>query len=161
MSSTDLSGLGGQLTGVQVDGQTTTLVDVSAQAAASGVTVTGDPASTFDDALAALSLIESQYEGLEILSAVQNQGYDTDGALVDTVDVSFRIFGRPGAYTVSVPFYANWAAIAFFRVGVKAQQVEQIYEGLADSGQATTQLLVPPPPSPPTPVPRPGQTLFE
>ncbi len=115
---------------------------------------------SFADALDALSLIEAQHEGIEIMAALPNQGYDGGGALVDTVDVSYRIIGRPGVFTVSVPYDKNWGAIAFFYVGLQANTIELIYEGAASLGETPTQLLVPTPSSlPPELIPRPGQPV--
>lgn len=113
-------------------------------------------ASAFDDALASLTLIEGLYEGIEILSALPNEEYDPSGALADTVQISYAIVGRPGVFTVSVPYANNWTAIAFFRIGEDAQNVELIYEGASDNQQVPTQLLVPTSSGPPTLIPQPG-----
>lgn len=114
----------------------------------------------FADALASLELIEAQYEGIEIVAALPNQGYDDKGELTDTVDVSYRIIGRPGVYTVSVPYAVNWQAIAFFQVGLQANAIELIYEGAASLAEVPTAFLVQPPSDiPPRLNPTPGQPI--
>jgi hypothetical protein len=114
----------------------------------------------FEDALASLALIEAEYEGIEILAALPNQGYGDSDALEDTVDVSYRIIGRPGVFTVSVPYEDNWSAIAFFQVGLQANAIELIYEGAASLAEPPTQLLVPPPSDlPPELLPSPGHPI--
>lgn len=114
--------------------------------------------SVFSDALTSLSLIEQEYEGIEVVSALPNEGYDVRGVLGDTIDISFRIIGRPGLLTVSVPYTINWNAVAFFAIGEKAQQVELIYEGATDGTQVPTVLLVPAPNEAVTLIPLPGET---
>jgi hypothetical protein len=117
-------------------------------------------APAFEDALASLALIEAEYEGIEILAALPNQGYDDSSTLTDTVDVSYRIIGRPGVFTVSVPYEDNWSAIAFFQVGLQANAIELIYEGAASLAEPPTQLLVPPPSDlPPELLPSPGHPI--
>ena len=114
----------------------------------------------FADALASLELIEAQYEGIEIVAALPNQGYDDKGELTDTVDVSYRIIGRPGVYTVSVPYAVNWQAIAFFQVGLQANAIELIYEGASSLAEVPTAFLVQPPSDiPPRLNPTPGQPI--
>ncbi len=156
----DVIGFGGQTPGVQIGGVTTT-IPYTLESGAFTQTATGTPIPlTFADALDALSLIEAQHEGIEIMAALPNQGYDDAGALVDTVDVSYRIIGRPGVFTVSVPYEVNWSAIAFFYVGLQANTIELIYEGAPSLAEPPTQLLVPPPSNlPPELIPRPGQPI--
>lgn len=111
-------------------------------------------------ALTALSSFEETFEGIRIVGAMLNSDYDANAALYDTVDVQFEIIGRPGVFTVSVPFAINWTAIAFFQIGLKANTVELIYEGAASLNDTPTQLLTQPPPSnPPAIIPRPGQLI--
>lgn len=112
-------------------------------------TPTAAVASSFDDALASLSLIESTYDGIEILTALPNQEYDETGALIDTIDLSYRIIGRPGVFVVSVPYVQNWSAIAFFQVGLQANTIELIYEG-ADSLNETPTVYLTTTPVPPS-----------
>lgn len=117
-------------------------------------------APAFADALASLALIEAEYEGIEIIAALPNQGYDDADTLTDTVDVSYRIIGRPGVFTVSVPYEDNWNAIAFFRVGLQANAIELIYEGADSLQQTPTQLLVPAvSDTAPRLIPQPGQPI--
>ncbi len=151
----NVEGFGGQLSGVQIGGITTTIpYTLEAAAAALGATLTSAPAS-FADALSSLTLIEAEYAGIEILAALPNQGYDDAGALVDTIDLSYRIKNRPGVFTVSVPNEINWTAIAFFQVGLQANAIELIYEGAPSLAETPTVNLVPPTSSITTPfVPR-------
>lgn len=156
----DVAGLGGQQTGVQVGGQTTTLPDVAQGVTGPTAAPAQNVAPAFADALASLSLIESEHEGIEILAALPNQGFAGDGTLLDTVDVSYRIIGRPGVYTVSVPAAINWQAIAFFEVGLQANAIELIYEEAASLDETPQVFLVPPPSSDATiPRPQPGQAV--
>lgn len=156
----DVIGFGGQDPGVVIGGVTTT-IPYTLESGQFTQTAPGTPIPlTFADALDALSLIEAQYEGIEIMAALPNQGYDDTGALVDTVDVSYRIIGRPGVFTVSVPYDPNWSAIAFFYVGLQANTIELIYEGASSLNETPTVLLAPPPSSvPPTRIPQPGQPI--
>ena len=141
----DVIGFGGQLTGVQVGGQTTTIPNV---------------AESFAAALDSLRLIEAEYEGIEIMAALPNQGYDGTSTLVDTVDVSYRIVGRPGVYTVTVPYETNWNAIAFFQIGLQANAIELIYEGAGSLAETPTVFLVQPPAAAPAAlIPGPGQLI--
>lgn len=110
-------------------------------------------------ALQSLALFEEQYEGIRVVGALPNSDYDSSGVLYDTIDVSFEIIGRPGTFTVSVPFAVNWQAIAFYYIGLKAQQVEQIFEGKASASDLPTQFLVPQLTVAPTPIPTPGNPI--
>lgn len=112
-----------------------------------------DAGSSFDAALASLTLFESTYEGVEILSALLNQDYDAAGTLSDVVDVGFRLRGRPGVFSVHPPFEENWIAIAFFRIGLKQAMVEGIYQGLASAAELPAGPIGPPIPMPGTAVP--------
>lgn len=143
----DVIGFGGQLSGVTVGGSTTTLVDVAEQT----------EALPYADALLSLQLIEAEYEGIEVMTAMPNQGYDDTGALIDTMDVSYRIIGRPGVFTVSVPYALNWNAIAFFQIGLQANTIELIYEGAASLADVPAVFLVQPASDvPPELIPVPG-----
>lgn len=152
----DVIGFGGQTPGVQIGGVTTTIpylleqqaVSGGTPLARSGTTTLGVPLA-FADALASLELIEATYDGIEILAALPNQAYDSTDTLIDTVDISYRIIGRPGVYTVSVPYAINWNAIAFFQVGLQANTIELIYEGADSLNQTPTVFLTstPVPPS--------------
>src|SRR5579859_2352091 len=114
----------------------------------------------FADALASLQLIEAEHEGIEVMAAMPNQGYDESDALADTVDISYRIIGRPGLYTVSVPYLIDWQAIAFYQIGLQANAIELIYEGAASLADTPTVNLVPAPPTgEPLPRPLPGQAV--
>jgi hypothetical protein len=151
--------------GIEVGGSPTapTFIDPRAIPNTFGTTTTtaqpGD-ATPFADALASLALIEAEYQGIEILAALPNQGYDSADTLTDTIEISYRIIGRPGVYTVSVPYEDNWNAIAFFQIGLQSNAIELIYEGAASLNEAPTQLLVPPPPdTAPQLIPQPGQPI--
>ena len=96
----------------------------------------------------------------EILAALANQGYDDTSTLTDTIDVSYRIIGRPGVFTVSVPYEDNWNAIAFFQIGLQANAIELIYEGAGSLQETPTQLLVPAASNTaPRLIPQPGQPI--
>ena len=130
-----LAGLGGQTGGVQVGGQTTTLVQVAESAApAAAAAKSANPLTAFAAALQSLSLFESTYEGVEILAALINQDYDAGGELQDTVDVTFGIIGRPGQFQVHPLFTIDWQAQASFLIGVKRAIVEAIYDELPNLG---------------------------
>lgn len=90
-----------------------------------------DAVSAFDVALASLTFFEETFEGVEILSAALDQKYDEDGALVDCVDIGFRIVGRPGMFQVTPELDINWQAQAFVALRSKHVDVEGIYAGLA------------------------------
>lgn len=129
--ATSTAGLGGQLSGVQVGGQTTTLVDVATATPQQSQQLAAlNPLTSFAAALQSLSLFEQTYEGVEILAALLNEDYDADGTLQDTVDVTFRIIGRPGQFQVHPYFTIDWQAQAFFLIGIKHAIVEAIYDEL-------------------------------
>lgn len=113
----------------------------------------------FQAALDSLTAIEASYDGLEVMSAIANQAYDSTGTLTDTIDVSYRIIGRPGVFVCSVPFYINWQAVAFFQLGLQAYEIEQIYEGKANAQDPPDSILFHQSTVPPTPIPRPGQLI--
>ncbi len=162
-----LAGLGGQLSGVQVGGVTTTLPDVfqgsppPAAALGSSASTAAPDSVSIQAALDSLSLFEAQFEGIHIVGSLINSDYDANGTLYDTIDLQWEIVGRPGVFTTSVPFAINWQAIAFFYIGEDANKVELIYEGAASLAETPTVLLTQPPSStPPTPIPRPGQPVY-
>lgn len=117
------------------------------------------PSVSITAALQLLDAFTTQYEGLHIVGGLLNSDYDAAENLYDTIDVQFEIIGRPGVYTVSVPFAENWIAIANYYIGLKAQMVEQIFEGKADESQLPDLLLVPVLTTSPTPIPLPGNPL--
>lgn len=87
--------------------------------------------SAFDVAVASLAYFEDAYEQVELMSATLNQEYDDTGALVDVVDVGFRIRGRPGIFVVHPQADINWQAQASFLIQGKKIDVEGIYAGYA------------------------------
>ena len=99
--------------------------------------------SIFDDALNSLALLEAETEGVELLAALPNQEYDSADTLVDTIQITFRITGRPGSIMVSVPYDFHWQALAFVAIGQKARIVELIYEGADNMEAVPTVYLVP------------------
>lgn len=114
----------------------------------------------YADALESLQLIEATYDGIEVMGAMPNQGYDDTGTLIDTMDVSYRIIGRPGVFTVSVPYALNWNAIAFFQIGLQANTIELIYEGAASLADVPAVFLVQPASDvPPELIPVPGSPV--
>lgn len=142
---------------------------VSAQTASAiantyfGATVTATTTSSDDafvTALASLELVAQELEGLEVLAAITNEDYAVDGTLTDTVHVTYRIIGRPGTFTVSVPLADNWNAIAFFYIGLQANTIELIYEGASSLNETPTQYLAPVPSDlPPELIPQPGKPI--
>lgn len=90
-----------------------------------------DAVSAFDVALASLTFFESEFEGVEVLSAALDQRYGEEGELEDCVDIGFRIIGRPGMFQVAPPLDINWQAQAFVAIRSKHVDVEGIYAGLA------------------------------
>ena len=99
--------------------------------------------SIFEDALSSLALLEAETDGVELLAALPNQEYDTADALVDTIQITCRITGRPGTFSVSVPYDFHWQALAFVAIGQKARVIELIYEGAATMQDVPTVYLVP------------------
>lgn len=118
-----------------------------------------DPLSAFAAAQQSLTLLEQQFEGVNIEAVLLNEAYDETGALGDVVDVTFTISGRPGMFQVHVPFAINWQALAFVQIGLKHATVEGIYQGLS------VPAVIPQPttpggaPAPPAPIPQPGQPI--
>ncbi len=161
-----IAGLGGQISGVQVGGVTTTLVDVlegSPPPAALLATSTAPDVGSvsIQAALDSLTLFEQQFEGINIVGSLINSDYDANGTQFDTIDLSWEIIGRPGVFTTSVPFALNWQAIAFFYIGQDANKVELIYEGASSLAETPTVLLTQPTSTvPPIPIPRPGQPVY-
>ncbi len=153
---------------MQVGGVTTTLPDVlqgspppAALLTTSTATAPSDSVS-IDAALKMLGLFEAQHEGINIVGGMLNSDYDPAGTLYDTVDIQWEIIGRPGVFTTSVPFALNWEAIAFFYIGADANKVELIYEGAESLAETPTVFLTQPPSStPPIPIPRPGQPIYQ
>ncbi len=136
---------------------TTTLPDVLQGTFTSTTPTTQTEPIPYADALTSLQLIEATYEGIEVMAAMPNQGYDDAGELMDTMDVTYRIIGRPGVFTVSVPYALNWNAIAFFQIGLQANTIELIYEGAGSLAEVPAVFLTQPPSSnPPVLIPIPG-----
>jgi hypothetical protein len=150
--------------GIEVGGSPTASTFVDQRAIPDTLATTSTTTATtqsvplpYADALESLAMIEATYEGIEIMAAMPNQGYDDTGALIDTMDVSYRIIGRPGVFTVTVPYALNWNAIAFFQIGLQANTIELIYEGAGSLNETPTVFLTQPPPtSPPVLIPVPG-----
>lgn len=104
-------------------------------ASAETALVTADPLSSFALAVQSLSLLVEETDNVEIVAVLLNEDYDEQGALYDVVDVSFRIRGRGGMFTVHPPFDVNWQAQAFVAIGRKHATVEGIYQGLASKDE--------------------------
>jgi hypothetical protein len=155
-----IAGLGGQLLGVQVGGAETTLPRIADAITESPPVAAGATTpSSLDEAIASLTAIEASYQGIDVLAAIPNQEYDATNTLIDTMQVSWRLLGRPGVFTTSVPYVSDWQALAFFHIGLDAQNVELIYEGAPDMHSTPTVYLVPPPAVAPTPLPSPGVNI--
>lgn len=99
--------------------------------------------SSLDAALAALEVTLADYGGIVLLSVLLDQSYDATGALVEVVDVSFEIVGKPGVFTVYPPFGAGWEYDAIGRVINKAGEVMSIYEGQPNALAGTGETPIP------------------
>jgi hypothetical protein len=66
-----------------------------------------------------------------LIGAVPNEQYLPDGSQQEVMDVTFRIFGRPGQFMVHPVFADDWTAVAISLIAVKRDVVNAIYEGLA------------------------------
>lgn len=124
---------------------------IGAVVASTTATTSTTGAPDFQAALDSLTLIEGDYEGIQVLGAVANEDYDANGALIDTIQISYSIIGRPGVFNVSVPYAFNWQAIAFFYIGLQANTIELIYEGASSLAETPsvylTETATPPPTS--------------
>ena len=89
-----------------------------------------DPTTILGAALQSLDALEADTDHAHILGASLNQELDAAGAMADTVEVYWGLFGRPGVFTTRVPWDQNWLAIAFDYIGLKAALVQAIYDGL-------------------------------
>lgn len=89
--------------------------------------------ATFADATAALTLFADTEEPWAIIAALPNQDIAPDGALAEIVDVSWRVKGLPGQFTVQVPNVQGWDATAVGYITQQYLTVMAIYAGLADS----------------------------
>lgn len=86
--------------------------------------------TTFQTALDALTLYAQQYEQVEIVGARPDEQYWSDGNLHEVVDVSFRIFGRPGVFSVFPEYVPDWPSRAEARIAFRRDEINAIYEGL-------------------------------
>lgn len=91
---------------------------------------------SLEAAVTGLGLTLATYENVELVACLLDQNYDVAGNLVEVVDVSFAINGRPGVFTVYPSFAPSWDAVAVELVTEKWQIVEGIYQGLADMAAA-------------------------
>lgn len=89
-----------------------------------------DPTSVIQAGIDALNLLELDTDHADIQGFSLNQELDEAGELADTVELYWTLFGRPGFFTTRVPFDPNWAAIAFFYIGMKLALVRAIYDEL-------------------------------
>jgi hypothetical protein len=108
-----------------------------------------DPSSALGASLDSLALLETTTDQVTLLGVSLNQDVAADGSLDDVVEVYWSIPSRPGSFTTSVPFAANWQAIAFYWIGVEQAIVNGIYDGLASKADLPAGPVG-------TPVPRPG-----
>jgi hypothetical protein len=109
--------------------------------------------TAFNASLESFSLFETEFENVEVVAALLNEEYDDAGLLTDTVDVTFRIIGRPGLFQVHPLYTVDWIAQAFVLIGLKHAEVEGIYQGL------DAPAIIPQPTTPggaPAPAPLPG-----
>lgn len=86
--------------------------------------------TTFQAAVDALTAYEAQWEDVEVVGARPDEQHWSDGNLHEVVDVTFRIFGRPGLFTVYPEYLPDWVARAEARIAFRRDQINAIYEGL-------------------------------
>lgn len=119
-----------------------------------------DPSTLIGAALQSLQLLENDTDHVHLLGSSLNQDFDTGGELVDTVEIYWGLFGRPGVFTTRVPFDINWLAQAYFYIGQKAAYVQRIYDGWPDRNTMPAGVTAPPPTEPTTPRPFPGEVIL-
>lgn len=93
---------------------------------------------------AAYSFIETEIDGVQVVSAMLNERYDPADNLYACMDVGFKILGRPGVFFVHPHAYSDWPERAVDRINYKLCIINSIYEGLAAS--PCVQVKAPPPP---------------
>lgn len=106
-----------------------------------------------------MQLLEDDTDHVRLLGSSLNQEFDGGTALVDTVEIYWSLYGRPGVFTTRVPFDVNWLAQANFDVGLKAAMVQRIYDGWPDKNTPPPGVTLPPPTEPTTPGPVPGERV--
>jgi hypothetical protein len=116
--------------------------------------------TVYEAAFAGIELGLSDFVDVTVLAALPNQDVDAAGDLIDTVDVTWALTGRPGTFTNSVPFEADWPDLAIAAILRNAELVKLIYEGASSGGEWVDVAAgtpgppsAPPPPSPGGPVP--------
>lgn len=114
-----------------------------------------DPSTTIGAALQSLDLLEQSTDHVQIQGSSLNQEYDGVD-VIDTVEIYWSLYGRPGIFTTRVAWDVNWLAQAFFYVGLKAAMVQRIYDGWPDKNTPPAGIELPPPTEPTTPEPTPG-----
>jgi hypothetical protein len=112
--------------------------------------------TTIGAALASLQLLEDDTDHVHILASSLNQRFTDNGAIEDTVEIYWSLYGRPGIFTTRVPRDIDWLAQAYFYVGLEAALVQRIYDGWPDKNTPPPGVTLPPPTEPPTLIPEPG-----
>jgi len=107
-----------------------------------------DPTSAIQAGIDALGLLELETDHADIQGFSLNQELDEAGELVDTVELYWSLFGRPGFFTTRVPFDPNWTAIAFAYIGQKLALVRAIYDELPSKDAIPGGPIGPPLPGP-------------
>lgn len=91
--------------------------------------------TVYEAAFAGIELGLSDFVDVDVLAALPNQDVDGAGALVDTIDVTWQLRGRPGTFTSSVAFEADWPDLAIAAILRNAELVTLIYAGASSGGE--------------------------
>lgn len=79
----------------------------------------------------ALAQYAEEYLDVEIVGYKLNEEYRSGDTLYEVMDVSFRVRGRPGVFTVHPRYRHGWTDTAANEIAAKRDRVNAIYEGLA------------------------------
>lgn len=112
--------------------------------------------TVYEAAFAGIELGLSDFVDVDVLAALPNQFLDAAGDLGDSIDVTWQLAGRPGTFTSSVPFAADWPDLAIAAILRDAELVTLIYAGAATGGEWTDVASGGPGVAPPPPVARGG-----
>lgn len=97
-----------------------------------------DPSSPglFDYTLSAVDYIDSEIEGVDVVSTLLNQRENADGSVSDVMDVGFKILGVPGTFFVHPGADPVWPDNALNAIFNKVVTVLAIYSGLSTFEEA-------------------------
>lgn len=101
--------------------------------------------TTLDFSQQALAFIGEIVPEIVATAALVDQRLQQDGTLIDVVDVSWRIVGRPGTLQSWVPAVTDWNYSAIGAIQYDYAVVMAIYEGQPNQDQI---VQLPPPPGP-------------